>query len=129
MLAMKLLSKTPKLNQLPKQRKTFISIFSSVPAFSTQVIWKEGKSGNKQCQSLYINHYDNHLSGVIMRKMTIVTGNKLLCKCQTLFSILLIHLIPIKTLQVGIILISTFSIGKLRYREVTDLPQNGLFQK
>lgn len=38
LLAMKLLSKTPKLNQLPKQRKTFISIFSSVPAFSTQVI-------------------------------------------------------------------------------------------
>lgn len=36
---MKLLSSTPRLNQLPKQRNTLISIFSSLPDFSRHVIW------------------------------------------------------------------------------------------
>lgn len=34
--AMKLLSRTPRLNQLPRQRNTLMNIFSSLPVFSTQ---------------------------------------------------------------------------------------------
>ncbi|MEQ2172332.1 hypothetical protein GOODEAATRI_019994 [Goodea atripinnis] len=38
LLAIKLLSRTPKLNQLPRQRNTLMSIFSSLPVFSTHVV-------------------------------------------------------------------------------------------
>lgn len=41
LLAMKLASRTPRLNQLPRQRKTLISIFSLLPAFSTHDACKE----------------------------------------------------------------------------------------
>ena len=41
LLAMKLLSRTPKLNQLPRHRNTLISIFSSLPVFSTHVVWED----------------------------------------------------------------------------------------
>lgn len=39
LLAIKLLSSTPRLNQLPRQRNTLINIFSSFPDFSTHVTW------------------------------------------------------------------------------------------
>lgn len=39
LLAMKVLSRTPRLNQLPRHRKILMSIFSSLPAFSTHVIY------------------------------------------------------------------------------------------
>lgn len=37
--AMKLLSRTPRLNQLPRQRNTLMNIFSSLPVFSTQEVY------------------------------------------------------------------------------------------
>lgn len=40
LLAMKLLSRTPRLNQLPRQRNTLMNIFSSLPVFSTQDVYK-----------------------------------------------------------------------------------------
>lgn len=46
LFAMKVLSRTPRLNQLPKHRKILMSIFSSLPAFSTHVIY--GRTG-KNC--------------------------------------------------------------------------------
>lgn len=45
LLAMKVLSRTPRLNQLPRHRKILISIFSSLPAFSTHVICGGEKEG------------------------------------------------------------------------------------
>lgn len=39
LLAMKLLSRTPRLNQLPRQRNTLMNIFSSLPVFSTQDVY------------------------------------------------------------------------------------------
>lgn len=38
LLAMKLLSRTPRLNQLLRQRNTLMNIFSSLPVFSTQEV-------------------------------------------------------------------------------------------
>lgn len=39
LLAMKLLSRTPRLNQLPRQRNTLMNIFSSLPVFSTHDVY------------------------------------------------------------------------------------------
>lgn len=44
LLAMKVLSRTPRLNQLPRHRKILMSIFSSLPAFSTHVIYSTRKT-------------------------------------------------------------------------------------
>ena len=43
LLAMKLLSRTPRLNQLPRQRNTLMNIFSSLPVFSTQDVCNTAK--------------------------------------------------------------------------------------
>lgn len=43
LLAMKLLSRTPRLNQLPRQRNTLMNIFSSLPVFSTHDVYERAR--------------------------------------------------------------------------------------
>lgn len=58
LLAMKLLSRTPRLNQLPRQRKTLMNIFSSFPVFSTHDVYNTAKTTvkNKTGASLWLWH-------------------------------------------------------------------------